>query len=198
MRHTESSTLGERSLNGFSFMQFTSAPVSTLTTRWYLWGPLGCVAFGNLRFFPHDPLLVPIWLTILSIFTLGGFGCLTPFLSMWVSSSSWGCVWTRLALLVLFLDWHTLWKCPILWQSLHFAFLAGHFYPSWCSGSPHLMDFPSIPGGFLDWRLWFEDLCAPEWFCPWFFPLAHFCLLLLPLFCLQLYAAKFTYEVESS
>ena len=25
-----------------------------------------------------------------NIFTLGGFGCLTPFSSMWVSSSSWG------------------------------------------------------------------------------------------------------------
>ena len=35
-------------------------------------------------------------------------------------------------------------------QSLHFAFLAGHFCPSWCSGFPHLMHFPSIPGGFLD------------------------------------------------
>ena len=32
----------------------------------------------------------------------------------------------------------------------YFAFLAGHFCPDWCSGFPHLMHFPSIPGGFLD------------------------------------------------
>ena len=36
-----------------------------------------------------------------------------------------------------------------LWQALHLAFLAGHFCPGWCSGLPHLMHFPSIPGGFL-------------------------------------------------
>ena len=146
----------------------------------------------------HLKFPITIWLTVLSIFTLGGFGCLTPISLMWVSSSSWGGVWTRLALLVLFLDWHTLWKCPILWQSLDFAFLAGHFCPSWCSGFPHLMHFPSIPGGFLDRWLWFEDPCAPELFCSWFFPLAHFCLLLLPLFCLWSYTAKFMDVVESS
>ena len=87
-------------------------------------GPLGCLAIGNLRCFCCDPLVASIWLTSLNTFTLGGFGCLTPFSLMWVSSSSWGGVWTRLALcLVLFLDWHTLWKCPILWQSLHFYIL---------------------------------------------------------------------------
>ena len=149
---------------------------------------------------------------VLSLWSPGGFNMvsclkhiypwwiwlLTPISLMWVSSSSWGGVWTRLALLVLFLDWYTLWKCPILWQSLHFAFLAGHFCPSWCSGFSDLIHFPSIPGCFLDWWLWFEDLCAPELFCPWFFPLAYFCLLLLPLFCLWSYAAKFMDVVESS
>ena len=59
-------------------MQFTSAPVSTLTTMWCLWGPLGCVAIGNLRCFPSGPLVASIWLIVLSIFTLGGFGHLTP------------------------------------------------------------------------------------------------------------------------
>ena len=118
---------------------------------------------------------------------------------MWVSSSSWGGVLKRLALcLVLFLDWHTLWKCPILWHSLHLAFLAGHFCLGWWSGFPHLMHFPSIPGGFLDSWLELEDLFALELFCPWFFLLAHFDLLLLPLFCLQSYAGKFTDVVESS
>ena len=51
-------------------------------------GPLGCLVIGNLRCFPYDPLVASIWLTSLNIFTLGGFGCLTPFSSMWVSSSS--------------------------------------------------------------------------------------------------------------
>ena len=40
--------------------------------------------------------------------------------------------------------------------------------------------------------------CAPELFCPWFFPLAHFDLLLFPLFCLGSYAAKFMEELELS
>ena len=131
-------------------MQFTPAPVSTLTTRWCLLGPLGSTLIGNLRCLPCDPLVAPIWLTIFSIFTTGGLGCLTPFLLMWVSFSSWVVAWTKLALLPLFLDLHTLWKCPILWHSLNFAFLAAHFCPGWCSGFPHLMHFPSIPGGFLD------------------------------------------------
>ena len=43
-----------------------------------------------------------------------------------------------------------LWKCLILWQSLHLAFLAGNLCPSWCSCFPHLMHLSSIPGGFLD------------------------------------------------
>ena len=54
-------------------------------------GPLGWLAMGNLRCFPSIlPLLASIWLTSLNIFTLGGFGCLTPFSLMWVSSSFWG------------------------------------------------------------------------------------------------------------
>ena len=129
---------------------------------------------------------------------MGGLGCMTPFSLMWVSCLLWGVVWTRCALLHLFLDWHILWKCPILWHSLHFAFLAAHFCPGWCSGFPHLIQFPSIPGGFLDGWLWFEDPCAPELFYPTFFPLAHFDLLLFPLFCLWSYAAKFTEELELS
>ena len=55
-------------------------------------GPLGWFAMGNLRCFSslNFPLLASIWLTTLSILTLGGgFGCLTPFSSMWVSSVSW-------------------------------------------------------------------------------------------------------------
>ena len=112
--HTESFTSGKSSLKVFSFMQFTSAPVSTLTTRWCLSGPLGSVSIGNLRCFPCGQLVAPIWLTVLSLFTIGGFGCLTPFSLMWVSFLLWGGAWTRLALLPLFLDWHTLWKCPIL------------------------------------------------------------------------------------
>ena len=47
-------------------------------------GSLGCLAIGNLRCFPCGPLVASIWLTSLNIFTLGGFGCLTPFSSMWV------------------------------------------------------------------------------------------------------------------
>ena len=94
------------------------------------------------------------------------FGCLTLFSLMWVSSSSCG-VWTRLVLcLALFLVWHTLWKCPILWQSLHLALLAGHLCSSLCSCFPHLMHFPSISAGFLDWWLEFEDPCALELFFP--------------------------------
>ena len=85
-------------------------------------GPSGWLTMENLRCFPSltFPLLASIWLTTLSIFTLeGGFGCLSPFSSMWMLSSSWG-LWTRLALcLALFLLWHTLWKCQILWQALH-------------------------------------------------------------------------------
>ena len=72
-------------------------------------GFLGVCGDWEFTCFLCGPLLVPIWLTILSIFTLGGFGCQTPFSSMLVSSSSWGGVWTRLVLLLLFLDWHTLW-----------------------------------------------------------------------------------------
>ena len=33
---------------------------------------------------------------------------------------------------------------------LALCILAGHFCPGWCSRFPHLMHFPSIPGGFLD------------------------------------------------
>ena len=45
----------------------------------------------NLRcFLSILPLLASIWLTSLNIFTLGGFGCLTPYSLMWVSSSSLG------------------------------------------------------------------------------------------------------------
>ena len=47
---------------------------------------------GNLRCFLCAPLVASIWLTSLNIFTLGGFGCLTPFSLMWVSSSSWWCL----------------------------------------------------------------------------------------------------------
>ena len=73
---------------------------------------LGVFGDWEFRCFPFGPLVASIWLIVLSIFILGGFGCLTPISLMWVSSSSWGGVWTRLALLVLFLDWHTLWKHP--------------------------------------------------------------------------------------
>ena len=85
-----------------------------------------------------------------------------------------------------------------MWHSLHFAFLAAHFWPGWCSGFTHLIHFPSIPGGFLDECLLFEEVCTPELFCPTFFPLVHFDLLLFPLFCLWSYAAKFTEELELS
>ena len=130
---------------------------------------------------------------ILSIFTLGGFGCLTPFSLMWVSSSSWGGVWTRLALLPLFLNWHTLWKCPILWQSLHFAFL--FWLVLWLSTS-HALFFH--PWGFsrLMTVIW-RSVCS-RIILSLVPPLAYFDLLLLPLFCLQSYAAKFMDEVESS
>ena len=65
----------------------------------------------------------------------------------------------------------------------------------WFSTS-HTLPFHSW--GFLDGWLWFEVPCAPELFCPWFLPLAHFDLLLFPFSCLQLYAAKFTEELELS
>ena len=95
------------------------------------------MSIGNLRCSPCGSLVAPIWLTIFSIFTTGGLGCLTPFSSMWVSFSSWIGAWTKLALLLLFLDWHTLWKCPILWHSLHFTFSAAHFCPG-CALAFHI------------------------------------------------------------
>ena len=156
---------------------------------------------GNLRCFPslNFPLLASVWLTTLSIFTLGGgFGCLTPFSSVWVPSSSWR-AWIRLALWVaLFLLWHTLWKCPILWQSLHLAFFAGHLCPGWCSCFPHLMHLSSIPEGFLEWWPELEDLCSPDLFCARSFQFPLFFLLFLPLFCPQSYAAKLTDDVETN
>ena len=63
---------------------------------------------------------------------------------------------------------------------------------------PHLIHFPFIPEGFLDGWLLFEEVCTPELFCPTFFPLVCFDLLLFPLFCLWSYAAKFTEELELS
>ena len=47
-----------------------------------------------------------------------------------------------------FLLMHTLWKCPILWHTLHLAFFAGHFCPCWFSCFPHLMHLPFIPAVF--------------------------------------------------
>ena len=63
---------------------------------------------------------------------------------------------------------------------------------------PHLIYFPSIPGGFLDGWLLFEEVYTSELFCPTFFPLVCFDLLLFPLFCLWSYVAKFTEELELS
>ena len=65
----------------------------------------------------------------------------------------------------------------------------------WLSTS-HTLSFHSW--GFLDWWLLFEEVCTPELFCPTFFPLVHFDLLLFPLFCLWSYAAKFMKELELS
>ena len=57
--HTESFTLGKSLLKVFSFMQFTSAPVSTLTTRWCLLGPLESISIGSLRCFSCGSLVAP-------------------------------------------------------------------------------------------------------------------------------------------
>ena len=78
------------------------------------------------------------------------------------------------------------------------AFLATHFWPGWCSGLPHLIHFPSIPRGFLDGWAVDEEVCTIVLFCASFYILVRFGLLLFPLFCLCLYAAKFMEELELS
>ena len=138
--HTESCPSGKSSLNVFSFMQLTSAPVSTLTLGVAGYGEFkmlsSLVGLNMVNWLKH---IYPWWIWLSDsifidvgvIIILGGLNKIGSLFSSFLG----------LAYLVEISNFMAVFALCILGWTL-LSWLVFCF--------PHLMHFPSIPGGFLD------------------------------------------------
>ena len=149
--HTESSTSGKCSLNVFSYHAVDISSCIHSNHYVVLVGSLG--VFGNWE------------LEVLSLWSLGGFNMVNYLKHIypwwiWLSYS----IFIDVGVIIILgwcLDKIGSLSGPFLGLAYFvevsnfvtvfaLCILAGHFCPSWCSGFPHLMHFPSIPGDILD------------------------------------------------